>query len=88
MEFDTSKILSNGSSKTFVPYMHSFGLTENYAIVPIQPVHMDFMGIIKGDMLNEIFEPVSDKEMPSSIFVVANLNDGTTIQIKAKSKFW
>ena len=86
--FDTNDMLLSSSTKSFTPYMHSFGLTENFAIIPIQPVHMDFMKIIKGTMLNEIFEPVQDDEMPTSMFVVSNLTDGTNIRLKSKSKFW
>ena len=63
-------------------------MTENFAIVPIQPVHMDYMKIIEGTMLNEIFESVDENDMPNSMFVVANLTDGTSMHMKAKSKFW
>ena len=86
--FDTSELLLTSRTKGFTPYMHSFGLTENFAIVPIQPVHMDYMKIIEGTMLNEIFESVDENDMPNSMFVVANLTDGTSMHMKAKSKFW
>jgi len=36
----------NSYHNSFMPYFHSFGLTENYAILPHQPFHFDYMSLM------------------------------------------
>lgn len=93
---DTANLIKAASLSfrgEFVPYIHSFGMTaEGLAIIPIQPVHMNFMKLIEGgSMLSAIFEDV--QEMNSSMFALVQMSeddsDDRNVQfVHAKSRFW
>ncbi len=70
------KIL-NSYTNNYIPYMHSFGLTENYAILPHQSFYFDYSKVIRGEpLVNSIVEINSNEP---TIIKVLPINGGDVI---------
>lgn len=69
-----------------IPYMHSLGVTEDYAVLLAHPLYLDMMAMGLSD------EPAIDNmkwkpENPTNVYVV-NLKTGHTTHLKAPARFF
>jgi len=62
----------------WMPYLHSFGLTEDLAVLPLMPVNVDMTQVMKGQPLKTAFSDVPSMPNGTSMFVVAPLDGSDT----------
>jgi len=52
----------NSYNNSYIPYMHSFGLTERYAILPHQSFYFDYSKVIRGEPLVKSIIEINQNE--------------------------
>jgi len=67
-KFERKELNSYNTSNGYLPYMHSFGLTKNYAILPHQSFYFDYNQIIQGG--KPLVEAMIDLSSTQKGFVV------------------
>jgi hypothetical protein len=75
---ETSKrrVLNNITlPKNYFPYLHAFGLTENYVVLSLQPASMRLgMSSLMSGTLSETIEDYTSSELASSLTVVRSVS--------------
>jgi len=71
---DLSRTVINSYDTPYLPYMHSFGLTQNYAVLPHQSFHFDYSQVMRGKPLVDCI--VNDTEI---VIMILPLNGDPVI---------
>ena len=66
----------------FMPYFHSWGLTSNYAVLPMMKFTVDMIKVMEGQTLSEAFTPEDLKNPNTDIYVVPLDNSTGTKPVK------
>lgn len=66
----TRVVLASVSNLAYLPYFHSWGLTENRAVLPLMKFALDMNSVIGGKTISEAFLSEDDANPDTSILVV------------------
>jgi len=82
------KIL-NSYNFTYIPYCHSFGLSENYAILPHQGLYFDYNKVLKGGqpLVNATID-VSDQPLVVKVVPLNGVDEVITITMQLDKPFY
>jgi len=70
------------------PYLHSFGVTGDFAIVPLQPIQVSLAKMMTGSMMNRAFEEITNgKYAKASEICVVALNPAAKKRIGNKDHY-
>jgi len=78
----------NSYTNYYIPYMHSFGLTKNYAVLPHQSFYFDYSKVIRGQPLVNTIVEMNTNEPTIIKLVPINGDDVITFELANIGPFY
>jgi len=71
------------------PYLHSYGFTGDFAIIPLQPVKVSMLSMIGGKMIDQSFQEITGgKYAKASELCVVALNPDAKVRLGKKDDYY
>ena len=80
------EIVNTVTKLPFTPYFHSWGLSPNFAVLPIMKFTLDLLTVMEGKTLSQAFKPEDVANPDTTIYVVSTKTHGSIVECTLKNK--